>query len=214
MRNELQNLLFRKFPTLYSNNINTLQTIQFNCENGWYCLAETFSDLIVKRSLSINVEKVDKKMGRLQFYLSNCEIKDKDFIAGITRMTYILSGIICTECAERGVMFNGKAISSRCPSHSGPALPFAKRYSTIELPINTSGIGKMRHEMIIKLYRQTQENQKNIKVPVAVFTKISQTDGKLDIQCTGGNDKTKGMVSLLKAYSEKVDKETGRILNL
>lgn len=214
MRNELQNLLFRKFPTLYSNDKNLLQTIQFSCEDGWYYLAETLSDLIVKRSLSIKVEEVNKEMGRLQFHLSNCEIKDRDFIVGATRMTFILSGIICTECAERGVMFNGNSISSRCPSHSGPALPFTKRYSTIELPINTSGFGKMWHEMIIQLYRQIQENQKNTKLPVVVFTKITQTNGKLDIQYTGGDDMTNGMVSLLKAYSEKVDKETGRILNL
>ena len=214
MRNELQNLLFRKFPTLYSNNKDTLQTIQFDCEDGWHCLAETLSDLIVKRSSFIKVVRVNKKQGRLRFHLANCAIKDRDFIAGATKITYILSGIICTECAERGVMFNGKAISSRCPLHCGPALPFLKRYSNIELPINTCGIGKMWHEMIIKLYRQIQENSKNTKVPVVVFTKITQTDGKLGIQYTGGNDNTKGMVSLLEAYSEKIDKETGHILNL
>jgi len=214
MRNELQNVLFKKFPTLYSNDKDSLKTIQFNCEDGWYCLAETLSDLIVKRSLFIKVVKVNKKQGRLQFYLSNCEIKDRDFIAGATKMTYILSGIICTECAEGGVMFNGKAISARCPSHSGPALPFLKRYSSIELPINTSDIGKMWHEMIIKLYRQIQVSQKAIKVPEVVPANITNIDGKLSIEYTGNNDVTKGMVSLIEAYSEKVDKETGRILNL
>jgi len=214
MRNELQNVLFKKFPTLYSNDKDSLKTIQFNCEDGWYCLAETLSDLIVKRSLFIKVVKVNKKQGRLQFYLSNCDAKDREFIAGATKMTYILSGIICTECAEGGVMFNGKAISARCPSHSGPALPFLKRYSSIELPINTSDMGKMWHEMIIKLYRQIQVSQKDIKVPEVVPANITNIDGKLSIEYTGENDVTKGMVSLIEAYSEKVDKETGRILNL
>ena len=58
------------------------------------------------------------------------------------------------------------------------------------------------------------EDQKITTEPVVVFTQITQTNGKLDIQYTGGNNKTKGMVSLLEAYSEKIDKETGRILNL
>ncbi|GAW86970.1 conserved hypothetical protein [Bathymodiolus platifrons methanotrophic gill symbiont] len=212
MQKELQKLLFKKFSALYSAKQETFHPIQFDCDDGWYCLAETLSELVVKRSLMIKVAKVVNKQGRLQFYFSNFEIKDRDFIAGATKMAFILSGIVCTECAEKGEMFNGNSITSRCPVHSGAALPFIKRRPIIELPISTDDIGKMWQSMIIKLYQQVQDNQKRKEMPEVVFTKFTTVNDTLHIEYTGGDEVTHGMVMFILAYALKIDKDTGQII--
>jgi len=213
MQKELQNLLFKKFPALYYKEQKTFHPIQFDCEDGWYCIAETLSELVVKRSSKIKVEKVVKEQGRLQFHFTNFEIKDRDFIAGATKMAFILSGIVCAACAKKGEMFNGNSITPRCTSHSGPVLTFKKRKPSIELPISTNGIGKMWQSMIIKLYQQVQDNQKLKKMPDVVFTRIARINDILCIEYTGeGNEVTHGMVMFILAYALKIDKDTGQIL--
>lgn len=72
----------------------------------------------------------------------------------------------------------------------------------------------MWHEMIVYLDDEIKMHQIYNDMPAGIFTKIEKLNGKLSIDYEGGNEVTKGMISLIEAYSAKVDEETGQVLNL
>jgi len=214
MNDELKNVLFKKFPSLYEEKegLGLFQALEFHSQTGWFCLIETVSEVMVKRSLMIKVIRVYKQQGRLKFDVSNCPHKDRDFIAGVIKMAHVVSGICCEECSLQGEMFNGNAISSRCVKHGGVRLHFLKRRKNVDLPFNTRDIEKMWREMIIKLFLQFQMMKIDKESSEPVLTRVETKAGKLNIKYTGGNDMTNGMVTLFLSYAEKIDAETGKII--
>lgn len=215
MNDELKNVLFTNYPSLYEKKEHQrlFQTLEFQSQAGWFCLIETVSEIMVKRSLMIKVIRVYKQQGRLKFDVSNCPLKDRDFIAGVIKMAHVVSGICCEQCSLQGEMFNENAIASRCVEHGGTRLRFLKRKKYIELPFNTKEVGRMWREMIVKLFLQFQALSSDQELPETVLTGIEIKGGKLNVEYSGGNDMTDGMLTLFLSYAEKIDADTGEIIN-
>jgi len=214
MNDEFKNLLFNNFPSLYEEQIDQklFQLIDIECQDGWFSLIETVSEVMVNQSSIIKVTKVYKKQGRLKFDIACCPSRDRSFISGVIKMAQVLSGISCEICSLQGEMFNENAIASRCVTHGGTRLRLLKRKRYIELPFNTKGIGKMWHEMLVKLFLQFQTMKLDKERSEAVITGIEIKDGKLNVEYIGGNEMTNGMVTLFLSYAEKIDGETGEKL--
>jgi len=215
MNDEFKNLLFKNFPSLYKEQTDQklFQPIEFECQNGWFSLIETVSETVVNKSSIVKVTKVYKNQGRLKFDITCCPSRDRDFISGVIKMAQVLSGISCEICSLQGEMFNENAITSRCVIHGGTRLILLKRKRYIELPFNTKGIGKMWREMLVKLFLQLQAMKIDKEIPEPVITGIEIKEGKLNVEYMGGNEMTNGMVTLFLSYAEKIDAETGEIIN-
>jgi len=215
MNDEFKNLLFKNFPSLYEEQTDQklFQLIDLECQEGWFSLIETVSEVMVNQSSIVKVTKVYKKQGRLKFNIACCPSRNRDFISGVIKMAQILSGISCEICSLQGEMFNEKAITPRCATHGGTRLRLLKRKRYIDLPFNTEGIGKMWREMLVKLFLQLQSMKIDKENPETILTGIEVTEGKLNVEYIDGNEMTYGMVTLFLSYAEKIDAESGEIIN-
>jgi len=215
MNDEFKNFLFKNSPSLYEEQTDkkSFQLIDLECQDGWFSLIETVSKVMVNHSAIVKVTKVYKKQGRFKFDVSGCQTKDRDFIVGVIKMAYILSGISCEICALQGEMFNENTIASRCATHGGTRLRFLKRKRYIELPFKTDRVGKMWREMLVKLYLQFQAMKIDKESLEIALTGTEIKEGKLNVEYIGGNEMTNGMVTLFLSYAEKIDGETGAIIN-
>jgi hypothetical protein len=213
MQKELEDILVKKYPVLYSSmNINKLEPGKFACDDGWFLLVDTLSELIAARSTLIKVMTIKKKYGRLHFYVSDYETEYRDFIHGAIEMACLLSEIVCEKCSEKGEMFNINSLAARCCAHRGPKFPFIKlTRNKRSLPFNIN-IGSMWHEMVKKLYLYTQDNRKKNDMPEIIFTEIAKTNGELCINYVNGDQIIEGMISFLLAYASKIDEESGGVI--
>lgn len=211
----LKTYCLKKFPSLYEDQTSQklFQPLEPECQSGWFSLIETVSEVMVNQSSIVKVTKVYKKNGKLKFVISSCPSRDRDFISGVIKMAQVLSGISCEICSLQGEMFNENAIASRCITHGGTRLRLLKRKRYIELPFNTKDIGKMWREMIAKLFIQIQALNLDQEISETVLIGVEIKGGKLNVKYRGGNDMTNGMVTLFLSYAEKIDAETGGIMD-
>lgn len=130
-------------------------------------------------------------------------------------MAHTLSEIICEKCSKKGNFYTTKKGASSCEQHSGSwPPPLINIEFIVSLPLKENSFGSMWHEMIVYLDDEIKMHQIYNDMPAGIFTKIEKLNGKLSIDYEGGNEVTKGMISLIEAYSAKVDEETGQVLNL
>jgi len=218
MNKKLEEILTQKYPSLYQDingsKKNTIICWDFQCQNGWFPLIETLSELIMDCSINIRAKEVKKNRKRLYYYVTGYDPIDYPHIYGITNMAHILSEIICEKCSKKGDFFNTFKGAARCEQHSDFRNPVMNMEIKTNLPLKENNFGSMWHEMIVYLDNEIKMHQIYNNMPAGIFTKIEQLNGKLCISYEGGNEVTKGMITLIEAYSAKVDEETGHVLNL
>jgi len=201
MHQELKDSLFKKYPSLYTNEIS------IGCGNGWYNLINVLSELIVDRSTKVEAIQVKEKFGELRFYYKNTS---SDYIEGIVRMAGLLSGVICEECGDLGTTANAKgAMRTRCQKHKS----FLEKKiveEPVELPFEISGIGKSWLAMVTNFYLHVNANRH--MYTDLEFGEVTKEFGHLTIEIGGGDDVTDAMIRMMLAYAAVVDEETGELI--
>ncbi|MBF6650423.1 hypothetical protein [Methylobacter sp. BlB1] len=209
----LQNLLCNEYPTLYQDRQNAEKMV-FECNDGWFALIDTLSSLIVKRSRTTVVEQVKEgDYGSLLVCVSGYAPEDYDYIFGITRLAYYLSQLICEKCGSRGTFINSCGMTARCELHDPWSSHQLEYDETLNLPFPMRMKGTMWRLMILEFYQLIQIHTKSNDMPAVDIHYVKKFKGKLCIKLAGGNEITQGMLALLLAYAEKIDEETGEILN-
>ncbi len=92
----------------------------------------------------------------------------------------------------------------RCEDHKISDQHKKETVNINDLPFDANAIGIVWSEMIALLFRQIKMHVDYDSMPPVNFKKIENTDGKLFIKYSGGNDVTKGMIDLLVKYSNIV----------
>lgn len=214
MQTELEQILRKTYPTLYCGRIDHHGSfpIKYNigCDDGWFCLIDTLSSLIVSHDPYAVATQVKEKYGTLRFYLADCR-KERDFIFGLTNMADCLSEIICEQCSEHGSIYSEGWVRVRCDKHKMDYQINEEVIKTAELPFHLKDIGAMWSEMLAILIRQIEMHVKHNKMPPVFFHSVVKREGKLHIDFSGGDKVTEGLVALLIAYANRIDAETGEI---
>ena len=222
MKKELEALLIKKYPTLYQPRKYPLERIatpfRFKCGDGWYALIDTLSELLVERfpgAISEGVLRDDE--GTFLLLLSRYDIESYEYIYNQVDMATMLSEIICEKCAKKGtIQYFGGELTPICDEHtiqhkdtnsSGDGFDYTAPLFNIE------GMGTMWYAMITLLFRKINKRSNYLKDPMVTFKRIDKKGGQLHIEFTGGDEVTHGQVELLVTYANKIDEETGEVLD-
>lgn len=210
----LQKLLFKKYPTLFQNPSADDSSLIIECNDGWFGLIDTLSELILKRSPTTVFEYVQASYGSLSIGITGyCNQNDYDYVFGVTSMAYWLSQIICEKCACKGIMFNSYGITARCEMHDNWISHQREYDETSDLPFQICVSGTMWRHMMLEFYDLTQLHIKNNGMPYVDMKRVEKINGKLEMEFLGGDEVTHGMAALLLTYANKIDEETGEIFN-
>jgi len=207
MNNQLENELFKKYPTLFREREKTLMHSGIACGDGWYKLIDLLSEFIVSCSKDIRASQIKEKFGALRFYISYVDKKNYLIVSGLTTMAETLSAVICDKCGLAGQRNNGPYICTRCKKHS---LNTDKtKEQSFDLPFDTGNIGSMWLAMITSFYLHVDANRH--MYTNLIFISASKEDGHLVLSMSGGDEHTDAMLTMLLAYANKVDEETGQV---
>ena len=207
MRKELRDRLCEKYPLLYSEIYNL--NIKLNCEDGWYALLDTLSELIFERDpLAVISEVTKDNGGGLQVYMSMYDVdEDHDYIYGLTAMANRVSEIICEKCSK---------YVPTCTEHH----PDDKQninvqvLDKIEVPLKFENTGKIWHEMSRIFYESVLNCTKEYNLPRVNFERIENKKGKLEIEITGCTEPFEAQLYMMLTYANKIDPNTGEIVKI
>ena len=215
MKTKLKKILQEKYPTLYGGRTIDIDTLPIksglSVGDGWFYLIDVLSELIVENHSAAVAAQIKEKFGTLRFYLRKYP-KQLGYVFGLTNIAQSLSEIICEECGKHGAMYCDDWVCVRCEEHKISDQYKKQTVNINGLPFDTDVIGVMRSEMISLLFRQIKMHVDHNSMPTVNFKKIENTDGKLSIEYSGGNDVTRGMVDLLVKYANNENSQSGLVL--
>ena len=129
MKQELDELLCKKYPKMFVNRNKSMQETAmcwgFSCGDGWFDLIDELCDSIQSyidnnsrqdRIIpQVIVEQVKEKFGTLRFYYQG----GNDTIHGMVWFAESMSGKICEVCGNPGTRQSGNGwIYTACKAHS------------------------------------------------------------------------------------------------
>ena len=126
MEIELQNNLFDKYPSLFSNKDKTIMqscmSWGLECGPGWYSIIESVCGLIQQHEenkkddstyFPVKFDQVKEKYGGLRIYFSGGD----EYVEGIINMAEAVSYNTCEVCGNSGRPNEAGWISTRCEEH-------------------------------------------------------------------------------------------------
>ena len=127
MKQELDELLCKKYPKMFVNRNKSMQETAmcwgFGCGDGWFDLIDelcgsiqSYIDLNSRPDRvipQVTVDQVKEKFGGLRFYYKGGD----DNIHGMVRMAEAWADASCEECGAPGERRNGGWIKTLCDKH-------------------------------------------------------------------------------------------------
>jgi hypothetical protein len=131
MRQELDELLCKKYPKMMINRLKPMQETcmcwGFECGDGWFNILDQLMSNIqhhidwnnqnfekgytqYKQVAQVTLDQVKEKFGTLRFYYTGGD----DIIDGMVRMAESMSGCTCEECGNIGKSRGGGWIHTYC----------------------------------------------------------------------------------------------------
>jgi hypothetical protein len=212
MKKELDNYLCRKYPDLYRDrHADTKPTAMhwgFACGNGWFSLIDLISELLVKHNANIKAEQVKEKFGGLNFYHSVCD----EYSISIQMAALLVSKAACEECGAPALL----------QQHDGWYATLCKEHRNEDDAVNDKdidlsavghldlGVAWLRLAAI--LMRLAEFNCQHNGMLHADLTIFKDQHGRFDVQYSGGDEKTRGMVDLIVGYANRIDEHTGAVI--
>jgi hypothetical protein len=204
MTEDLEEKLYRDYPSLYRNRQQTLMFDGFACGDGWFTLIDTVSFLLSKHDQTIRVEQVKEKLGKLDFYIQN---GDK-YSAGTTMLAYMISQVTCEICGAPGARYEPKGwLTTRCPCHK-------PGHEIREIDVDCSSVDDLElgfgWALLVKILLDSAKWHTEHNAMPAATINVKKVDGQLLVEFVGGNEMTRGMIDFINHYAQRIDEHSGQ----
>lgn len=206
MTEDLEEKLYRDYPSLYRNHQQTLMVEGFACGDGWFVLIDTMSFLLSKHDQKIKAEQVKEKLGKLDFYIQN----GNNYSTGITMLAYMISQVTCEICGAPGARYEHQGwLTTRCPCHR-------PGHEIREIDVDWSTIEDLElgfaWSLLVKiLLDSVRWHTEHNAIPAATIS-VKKIDGQLLVEFTDGNEMTRGMIDFINHYAWRIDEHSGQQL--
>lgn len=204
MRDDLEEKLYRDYPSLYRNRQQTLMFDGFACGDGWCMLIDTMSFLLSKHDQKIRAEQVKEKLGALNFYV---QFGDK-YSTGITMLAYTISQVTCEICGAPGARYEHQGwLTTRCPCHR-------PGHEIREIDVDCSSVDDLElgfgWALLVKILLESAKwHTEHNAVPAAIIN-VKKIYGQLFVEFSGGNEMTCGMIDFINRYAQRIDEHSGQ----
>jgi hypothetical protein len=211
MKHDLDGQLCTNYPGLYRNRHDSLKQSMmrwgFACDDGWYPIIKTISELVSKHNSEVIALQVKEKFGSLRYYCSPAD----NYINGVVQIAGKISLITCEQCGMPGMCYSaGGRLAVRCPIHAN--------YEQLRGAVHIPKIQRMKNVglgwsmLITTLNDMVLNHNLRIKTPEA-SCKIRKEKNRLLITQTGDDDPfISGLIDFTNYYAMFVDEETGGII--
>ncbi|MCL7420598.1 MAG: hypothetical protein M8364_06815 [Methylobacter sp.] len=204
MTEDLEEKLYRDYPSLYRNRQQTLMSEGVSCGDGWFALIDAVSFLLSKHDQKIRVEQVKEKLGALNFYV---QFGDK-YSTGITMLAYMISQVTCEICGSLGARYEHQGwLTTRCPCHR-------PGHEIREIDVDCSSVDDLElgfgWALLVKILLDSAKWHTEHNAMPAATISVKKIDGQLLVEYSNGNEMTRGMVDFINFYARRIDECSGQ----